>query len=104
QIPEALTDLNTVRNRAGLGRYGGPSDKLSVEKELCDERLRELFVEQKRWFDLVRFHSGGAIDIYTEVPNLQGKKGYPLYFPINYNDMILNDKLTQTEGYKSDVR
>lgn len=104
QIPEALADLNTVRDRAGLGRYGGASDKLSVEKELCDERLRELFIEQKRWFDLVRFHSGGAIDIYTEVPNLQGKKGYPLYFPINYNDMILNDKLTQTEGYKSNVR
>lgn len=103
KVPEALADLNEVRNRAGLGDYDGAKDKSIVEKELCDERLRELFLEQKRWFDLVRFHSGGAIDIYAEVPNLNGKKDYPLYSPINYNDMILNDKLVQTDGYESSV-
>lgn len=103
EVPKALIDLNEVRNRAGLADYNGLKDKVTVEKELCDERLRELFVEQKRWFDLVRFHFGGAIDIYKEVPNLNDKKDYPLYFPINYNDMVLNDKLVQTDGYESNV-
>lgn len=104
KIPEALADLKLVRDRAGLAEYSGAKDKATVEKELCDESLRELFLEQKRWFDLVRFHFGGAIDIYKEVPNLKDKKDYPLYFPINYNDMVLNEKLVQTDGYESSVR
>ena len=99
----ALTDLNQVRRRAGLADYDGATDKLSLEKELCDERLRELFIEQKRWFDLMRFHAGGSVNIYDEVPNLNGKSGCPLYLPINYNDMVLNELLVQTEGYESNV-
>lgn len=102
-IDEALTDLNEIRHRAGLSDYEGPKDKLSVERELCDERFRELFLEEKRWFDLLRFHFGGTINIYEEVPNLTDKPGYPLYLPINYNDMVLNEKLVQTEGYESNV-
>lgn len=102
-IDASLVDLNAIRERAGLAKYAGVKDKVSVEKEICDERLRELFIEQKRWFDLVRFHSGGSINIYNEVPNLKDKPNYPLYFPINYNDMVLNDKLVQTEGYESNV-
>lgn len=101
---KAIVDLNEVRNRAGLAGYDGPKDKLSVEKELCDERLREMFLEEKRWFDLMRFHAGGSIDIYKEVPNLNDKPDYPLYLPINYNDMVLNEKLVQTDGYESNVK
>lgn len=51
KISESLVDLNEVRDRAGLEPYDGPKDKIAVEKEICDERLRELFIEQKRWFD-----------------------------------------------------
>ncbi|WP_273163213.1 RagB/SusD family nutrient uptake outer membrane protein [Bacteroides fluxus] len=102
--PTALVDLNEVRSRAGIGEYTGPTDKKSIEKEILDERLRELFIEQKRWFDLVRFHFGGTINIYEEVPNLVGKqKTAPIYFPIAYNDMVLNEKLVQTEGYETNV-
>lgn len=101
---KAIADLNQVRHRAGLQDYAGPSAKPALEKEICDERLRELFLEQKRWFDLVRFHFGGAINIYEEVPNLNDKQGYPLYLPINYNDMVLNEHLVQTEGYESSIK
>ena len=101
--PNAVNDLNLIRNRAGLEDYSGPVDKQSIEKEICDERLRELFLEQKRWYDLVRFHFGGTINIYNEVPNLNNKQGYPLYLPINYNDMVLNEHLVQTEGYETSV-
>lgn len=103
-IDAALSDLNQIRSRAGLVDYDGAKDKAVVEKEICDERLRELFIEQKRWYDLMRFHFGGTINIYNEVPNLQGKTNYPLYLPINYNNMVLNEKLVQTEGYESSVR
>ena len=102
--PTTLVDLNEVRSRAGIGEYTGPTDKKSIEKEILDERLRELFIEQKRWFDLVRFHFSGTINIYEEVPNLIGKeKTAPIYFPIAYNDMVLNEKLVQTEGYETNV-
>ena len=102
--PAALIDLEEVRTRAGIGEYTGPTDKKSLEKEILDERLRELFLEQKRWFDLVRFHFGGTINIYEEVPNLVGKENTaPIYFPIAYNDMVLNEKLVQTEGYETNV-
>lgn len=101
QIDNALKDLDAVRNRAGLPAYDGSREKNKVEKEICDERGRELFLEGKRWFDLMRFHAGGTIDIYQEVPNLNDKAGTPLYLPINYNDMVLNECLVQTEGYES---
>lgn len=104
KTPKAIIDLDEVRNRAGLQGYDGPTDKASVEKEICDERLRELFLEQKRWYDLVRFHFGGTINIYNEVPNLNGKENYPLYLPINYNDMVLNEHLVQTDGYDSSFK
>lgn len=101
KLPEAINDLNMIRERAEIGDYNGPIEKLALEKEICNERLRELFLEQKRWSDLVRFHFGGTINIYDEVPNLKGKKDYPLYWPINFNDMVSNDKLVQTVGYET---
>lgn len=103
ETAKAIADLDQIRNRAGLQGYSGHEDKLRLEKEICDERLRELFLEQKRWYDLVRFHFGGSINIYNEVPNLNDKQGYPLYLPINYNDMVLNEHLVQTEGYETSV-
>lgn len=96
---EAVTAMNKTRNRAGIGDYTGAGDKQSVEKEILNERCREFWLELKRWPDLIRFHSGGTINIYNEVPNLQGKSGFPLYFPILRTQIALNDNLQQTDGY-----
>jgi hypothetical protein len=95
---KAIEYLNKVRNRAGTGDYAGATDKASVERELIDERGRELFFENKRWFDLVRFHKGGTIDVYTYVPNLVGKNT-PLFWPLAENVMSNNGELKQTDGY-----
>lgn len=97
-IPSAIDYLNRVRNRAANGDYSGAVDKLSIEKEIVGERGRELFFENKRWYDLVRFHKGGTINIYTYVPNLVGKTT-PLFWPLNTTVLANNASIAQTQGY-----
>jgi hypothetical protein len=94
----AIAYLNLVRERAGNGDYSGATDKLTVEKEILDERGRELFFENRRWYDLVRFHKEGVIDVYSYVPNLSGKST-PLFWPLSSTVLANNPKLVQTEGY-----
>lgn len=95
---QAIQSLNKVRSRAGTGNYSGATDKTTVEKEILDERGRELYFENKRWYDLVRFHKGGTINVYTYVPNLAGKTT-PLFWPLNTTVLANNNLLKQTEGY-----
>ena len=87
-----------MRARAATGVYAGATDKPTVEMEMLNERGRELFFENKRWYDLVRFHTAGTINVYTYVPNLVGKTT-PLYWPLNTTVLANNSKLTQTQGY-----
>ncbi len=94
----AANYLNRVRARAGIGNYTGATTKEAIERELVDERGRELFFENKRWFDLVRFHKGGTINVYTYVPNLAGKTT-PLFWPLNTTVLANNSLIKQTEGY-----
>ncbi len=98
QTSLAIGYLNKVRVRTGNGDYTGAADKATVEKEILNERGRELFFENKRWYDLVRFHKGGTIDVYKYVPNLTGK-ATPLFWPLSTAVMANNDKIKQTEGY-----
>jgi starch-binding outer membrane protein, SusD/RagB family len=94
----AITYLNKIRTRAGTGAYAGATDKGSVEKEILDERGREFYFENKRWYDLVRFHTAGTINVYAYVPNLVGKTT-PLYWPINTTVLANNNLIKQTTGY-----
>ncbi len=105
KLPEAIAELNKVRNRAKIGNYAGPTDKISVEKEILSERGRELYLERKRWPDLLRFHFGGTIDVYEFVPNLKSRADdgirVPLYLAIPLRDIDINPNLEQTEGYEN---
>jgi hypothetical protein len=95
---KAIDYLNKVKVRAGTGIYTGATDKTSLEKEILNERGRELFFENKRWYDLVRFYKGGTIDIYNYIPNLKGKTT-PIYWPLAASVLANNSKIVQTEGY-----
>ena len=97
QPTDALTYLNMVRQRAGIPDYT-ETDKALLEREILDERGRELLHELKRWWDLVRAHYSGVIDVYQYVPNLVGKDT-PIYWPVHTRVLTLNDKITQTDGY-----
>ena len=94
----AVAYVNKVRERAGIPDYSGSTDQQSVEKAILDERGRELYFENKRWYDLVRFYKAGTIDLYSYVPNLKGKTT-PIYWPLNSTVLGNNSKLVQTEGY-----
>jgi hypothetical protein len=95
---QAIVYLNKVRNRAGNGVYTGATDKATVERAIFDERGREFFFENKRWYDIVRFHFGGTINAYTYVPNLKNKT-VPLFWPLSTTVLAANPNLVQTQGY-----
>ena len=97
-VAEAISLMNKTRNRAGIGDYSGPTDQASVQRAILDERFLELCFELKRWPDLMRAHAAGPINVYDEVPNLNGKST-PLYFPITLQMRDYNENLVQTEGY-----
>lgn len=96
----AIQELNKVRERAGIGAYTGDSDQESVQREILEERGRELCFELKRWPDIMRAHHAGVINVYSYVPNLMGlSKKTPLYLPIQQAMIDINTNLKQTDGY-----
>jgi hypothetical protein len=95
---KAIEYLNKVIERAGDSDYSGAADKQSLERAIFDERGREMFFENKRWYDIVRFHYGGTIDAYSYVPNLRGKST-PLFWPLSTSVLAANSQLKQTAGY-----
>jgi starch-binding outer membrane protein, SusD/RagB family len=88
---EALTQVNMLRNRAGLASKGS----LSLD-ELYKERRWEMAMEHDRWFDLVRTGSAQA------AMAAQGKNfivGTHEVFPIPEEQIIASGGLLQQNNY-----
>lgn len=96
----AASDLNIIRERAGL-----PPTTATTQTELLDailkERRVELFAEWgHRWLDLKRT---GKVDEVMEVAT--GEKGstwrsFQQWYPLPYNDILRGPNLKQNPGYQ----
>lgn len=109
---QALTQVNRVRERAGLGPLAGLSGDALMEA-ILRERSWELAGEGHRWLDLKRF--GVASEVITEhgaerralVPRtspsaygVTGANAYRLRYPIRPRDVELTQcKILQNPGW-----
>lgn len=97
---DAITDLNTIRNRAGLPAYAGATDKTSLLAAILHERQVELFAEWgHRWLDLKR--TGNIDAVMTVVAPTKGTTWNPDWalYPLPLYDITQDPKLTQNPGY-----
>ncbi len=93
KLPDALTDINAVRDRAGLTALttATTATKDAVLLAVENERRVEFALEPHRWFDLVR--TGRANDVL----NVTDPNRYVL--PIPVQQLLSDPVLTQNPGY-----
>ncbi|HEX9826076.1 MAG TPA: RagB/SusD family nutrient uptake outer membrane protein [Flavobacteriaceae bacterium] len=95
-VPGAQQDINSIRNRAGLGNTTATSVD-AVLNAILQERRVELFAEHgHRWFDLKRM--GRAAEVLA--PIKPGWRATDLLLPIPEAELLLNPNLLpQNDGY-----
>jgi starch-binding outer membrane protein, SusD/RagB family len=105
----ALKYLNMVHIRAGLPAYTATvlNDQTKMENAILEERKLELYMEAKRWFDLVR--TDRVITVMDPVYRArQAKRGTvptgfgdprSVLWPINRTVLNSNPKLVQNPPY-----
>lgn len=111
---EALTLLNTIRERAGVGSISVGNSPDDFEDAIMDERAVELAFEGKRWFDLLRMarrndysRKGKLIELIianvasTQKRILSAKLTNPLgwYLPVSKDEIERNKNLVQNSYY-----
>ena len=93
--------------------------KLQMEELVMKERQRELMFEGKRWFDLVRrsLREGNNSALISAVSHRVGPNGQlmqnffgntslwdrTIFWPYNYDETVVNKKLTQNPAYGDGV-
>jgi hypothetical protein len=95
-IAGAISDLNTIRNRAGLPNYAGPQDSTAILAAILHERQVELFTEWgHRWLDIKRTFK--ANEILEPIKS----RWNPLHvlYPLPSTELAKNQLLSQNAGY-----
>lgn len=102
-IGGAKDDLNTIRKRAGLPDTKA-TDKASLMTAIWNERQVEFFTEWgHRWLDLKRTGNVNAIMSAVTPLKANGRpwQSYQQWYPVLYNDILLNHNLNQNTGYQT---
>lgn len=97
---QAISDIDTIRNRAGLPNYSGLTDMVDFLNEIYHERRIELFVEWgNRWLDLKR--TGMVDSVMTLATKIKGGNWstYQQLYPLPASDIKTDPNLTQNLGY-----
>lgn len=96
----ALSDLNTIRNRANLADYSGPTDQASILAAILHERQVELFTEWgHRWLDLKRTNTIDIVmgPVCTQKNGLWSSNWQ--WYPVPLSELQTDPNLVQNVGY-----
>ncbi|WP_188749084.1 RagB/SusD family nutrient uptake outer membrane protein [Parapedobacter defluvii] len=96
RIPDALANLNAIRQRAGLGTFDRIDQPLVIE-EVLEERRRELIGEYHRVYDLVRLGRLHEFNPYISEADEQIGAGF---VPVSREAFANNPNMTQTEYWQ----
>jgi hypothetical protein len=99
-LPQAITDLNVVRARAGLPNLTSSLPQQAVLDAIALERQVELFTEWgERWLDLKR--TGTINTVMSGVAPLKGATWNPnwVLWPLPETALAANAALVQNPGY-----
>jgi hypothetical protein len=107
QLPEAISDLNKIRKRAGLPDLTTITTQSQALAAIEQERYIEFFAEWgHRWFDLKRWPARTAthpdekrVEEVMRVCRPATWKPTAILWPIPKDELIRNPALTQNEGY-----
>lgn len=99
-LPDAISDLDKVRIRAGLLPLAQTDPSISqtdLLRRIYHERQIEFFAEWgHRWFDLKRTGRANAVLALVKGSNWQPTDQW---YPIPESEILANPKLIQNEGY-----
>ncbi len=97
----AINDLNMIRNRAGLGNYGGSTNnETEILSAILHERRVEFFSEGHRWLDIKRTSSVDSVmKIATPLKGGVQWNTIQQLWPIPQSEIVSDPYLTQNTGY-----
>ncbi|TXJ29050.1 MAG: RagB/SusD family nutrient uptake outer membrane protein [Chitinophagaceae bacterium] len=99
-LEQSLSDLNLIRQRAGLLPISSPDESNLLDK-IMRERMHELFTESgHRWFDLKR--TGNLDSLMQIIAPMKGAAWQitDQLYPIPLSDILRNGNLIQNAGYE----
>jgi len=97
KLANAVSDINKIRQRAGIPLLSMESSGDEIMKAIIKERRHELFAEWgHRWLDLKRWGLAGQVLAETKGSGWQSTDSL---YPIPGAELRSNPNLTQNEGY-----
>ncbi|MBK8087719.1 MAG: RagB/SusD family nutrient uptake outer membrane protein [Chitinophagaceae bacterium] len=95
-LANAVTDINSIRNRAGLANtvYNTQSSLLAAVMQ--ERRIELMFEWGHRWLDLKRTSAAGTVLLPLKSPGWQSTD---IFYPVLQYELDTNPFLIQTPGY-----